>query len=106
MNRYLPEEEKIILNKHLPLIDAAYAVAESARETLAAAYKLVFTNRLFKRESTEQGIADAAAYAAAVAARRAAVAAYEAALDAPHIEIKKAKAAQRKAERLAKKNRR
>ncbi len=106
MNRYLPEEEKIIFNKHLPLIDAAYAAAESAKELASAAFKPVFRNRLFKRESTEQGIADAAAYAAAAAARDAAVAAYSAALDAPHIEIKKAKSAQRKAERLAKKNRR
>ena len=98
------EEKEIILNKHRPLFAAAYAAAESAKELAAAAFKPVFRNRLFKRESTEQGIADAAAYAAAAAARDAAVAAYEAALDAPHIEIKKANAAQRKKERLAKKN--
>lgn len=98
----LPTEAKdAILAKHRPLVAAAYAVAEAAKEAASAAYKPVFLNRLFKREATAQGIADAAAYAVAKAAREAAVDAYHAALDAPHIEIRKAIAAKRKADRLA-----
>lgn len=94
------EAKNAIFAKHRPLVDAAYAAAEAAKEAASAAYKPVFRNYLFKREATAQGIADAAAYAVAKAAREAAITAYHAALDAPHTEIKKAIAAKRKADRI------
>ena len=104
--KYHPSEliEEIksrILAKHRPLVDAAYAAADAAKEASFAAYKPVFRNRLHKREATAQGIADAAAYAVAKAAKEAAIAALEAAQDAPWTEIRKAIAAKRKADRIA-----